>query len=63
MKDVLKLIWLQASNDEARDWVETGWYLLGSFQDGVGQIPITVFRKTPDVSTSWRDKIGGINAC
>jgi hypothetical protein len=47
MKDVLKLIWLQASNDEARDWVETGWYLLGSFQDGVGQIPITVFRKTP----------------
>ena len=42
-----KLNCLQASNDEARDWVQTGWYLLSHFQDDVGQIPITVFRVTP----------------
>jgi hypothetical protein len=47
MKVVLKLSWLQATNDKARNWVETGWYLLCCFQDGVGQIPIQVLRKTP----------------
>jgi hypothetical protein len=47
MKDVLKLSWLHATNDTARDWVATGWYLLSHFQDGVGQIPIPVYRKTP----------------
>src|SRR5262249_19662130 len=47
MKDVLKLSWLHATNDEARNWVETGWYLLRTFQNDVGQVPIIVFRKTP----------------
>jgi hypothetical protein len=47
MKGALKLSWLQATNAVARNWVETGWYLLSHFQDDVGEIPITVFRTSP----------------
>jgi hypothetical protein len=31
MKDVLKLSWLHATNDTARNWLENGWYLLSHF--------------------------------
>jgi hypothetical protein len=47
MIDVLKLTWLQAKSDHARNWVETGWQFLSWFQDGVGQTPIRVLSKTP----------------
>ena len=45
IKRVLKLSWLQAKNDETRNWFETGWYFLCWFQNGVGQIPIDVTAK------------------
>jgi hypothetical protein len=42
IKEALKLLWQCAENQEGRDWAEIGFSLLGWFQDGVGQTPITV---------------------
>jgi hypothetical protein len=45
MIEIFKIAWLQANSSETRNWIETGWTLLGWFQDGVGDIPIDV--RTP----------------